>query len=77
VGELRTGAWGWALGAKACPPPVRASITRSICPAAQESLPTLKKDYFLTDQGGNVYENKGSAFHGRGRTWNVYENKGT
>jgi len=71
--KLRTGDWG----TKACPPPVRASITRSICPATQESLPILKKDCFLTDRGGNVYENKGSAFHGRGGTGNVYENKGT
>ena len=42
---LGLGAGDW--GTKACPPPARASITRSICPAAQESLPTLKKNSFF------------------------------
>jgi hypothetical protein len=53
--KLRTGTGG----TKACPPPVRDSLTRPICPAAQESQPILKKDCFLTDRGGNVTENKG------------------
>jgi len=47
VGELRTGARGWGLGNEGLPPPLRASLTRSICLAAQESLPILKKDCFL------------------------------
>ena len=74
---LGAGDWASDWGAKACPPPVRASITRSICPAAQEGLPTPKKDCFLDDRGGNVYENKGSAFHGWRRSGNVYENNYT
>ena len=39
------GAWDW--GTKACPPPARASITRSICPATQETPPTLKRISFF------------------------------
>jgi hypothetical protein len=35
---------GW--GPKACPPPARASITRSIRPVAQETPPTLKRISF-------------------------------
>jgi hypothetical protein len=56
---------------------VRASITRSICPAAQESLPTLKENSFLTERSANVYENKGSAFSGLDQGGNVIENKGS
>jgi hypothetical protein len=37
----------------------------------------LEKEFlFLTERTGNVYENKGSAFHERERRGNVYENKG-
>ncbi len=38
------------------------SIARSICAAAQESLPTFNKNSFLTEQCGNVIENKGPAW---------------
>jgi hypothetical protein len=56
VGENKGGRWymvgrswgmknrGWELGS--CPPPARASITRSIRPAAQETPPTLKRISF-------------------------------
>jgi hypothetical protein len=56
VENTRLGAGDW--GTKACRP-TRPSITYSICPGAQESLPTLKKDSFLTERSGNVDENKG------------------
>jgi hypothetical protein len=32
------GTWGWGLAMKTCPPSDCVGITRSICPAAQESL---------------------------------------
>ena len=41
--------------------------------AKEETVVTLK----MREQGGNVYENKGSAFKGRGRSANVIENKGS
>ena len=31
----------------------------------------------MKEQGGNVYENKGSAFHGWEHSGNVIENKGS
>ena len=39
------GIGGWQT--KACPPPARASITRLICPAAQESPTNLEKEFFF------------------------------
>ena len=39
------GAGDW--GTRASPPLARASITRTICPGAQESPPILKKNSFF------------------------------
>ena len=70
---LGTGGWG----TKACPPPARASITRSICHAAQESSTNLKKEFFfLTEQCRDVIENKGRLWKTQRRSGNVFENKG-
>jgi hypothetical protein len=69
--ELWTGRWG----TKACTPPARASITRPICPAAQESLRALKKNSFLTERCGNVIENKARLWKTPQESGNVVENK--
>jgi hypothetical protein len=57
VGENKGGRWhvlgrwwgtkkrGWRLGA--CPPPARASITRSVSPAGQESPTNPEKEFFF------------------------------
>jgi hypothetical protein len=47
--------------------------TASPCLDEKEKKNSLK----MRDQYGDVYENKGSAFHERGRSGNVAENKGT
>jgi len=39
------GARGW--GMKACAPPTRASIARSICPAAQESSANIEENFLF------------------------------
>ena len=47
VGNQKEVLVGRCWGPKACPPRTRPSIIRSICPAAQESLPTLKRISFF------------------------------
>jgi hypothetical protein len=37
----------------------------------------LKKNSFLAEPCGDVYENKGSAYHWRSQSRNVIENKGS
>jgi hypothetical protein len=37
----------------------------------------LEKNSFLAERRGNVIENKGPLWKIWGRSWNVYENKGT
>jgi hypothetical protein len=46
-------------------------------PSAFDSQSRLEKNSFLTDQCGNVAENKGPLWKTWGLSWNVYENKGT
>jgi hypothetical protein len=37
----------------------------------------LRKNSFLGERRGNLYENKGPLWKTEGPSWNVYENKGT
>ena len=47
--------------------------TASPCPDEKQKKNSLK----ISDQCGDVYENKGSAFHERRQSGNVAENKGS
>jgi hypothetical protein len=38
---------------------------------------TKQEFFFLHEQSGNVYENKGPLWKKWRRSWNVYENKGS
>jgi aspartate carbamoyltransferase regulatory subunit len=54
--------------------------TRKLVSYAQEvdSGKREKKDFLkLKDRSGNIYENKGSAFHSPGQSGNVIENTGS
>jgi hypothetical protein len=44
-------------------------------PSTFDSESRLEKNSFLTEQSGNVIENKGLLWKTWGRSWNVYEKK--
>jgi hypothetical protein len=78
--SMKKGARDWGLGTGGRRPARRQSVP---APLAQSVLRLKKANrpwkriLFLTEPRGNVYENKGGAFHGLWRAGNVIENKGS
>jgi hypothetical protein len=62
----KQGLGAWDPAAKACPIPLHASITRSICPAAQESPTNLEKNSFFSRSDAGISMKKKD---GRGKLW--------
>jgi hypothetical protein len=67
---------GWGLGAEKGLP--AAGVFQHHLPFGGSRKPThLERNSLFSERSGNVYENKGSAFHERERSGNLTENKGT